>query len=154
MRMEREGIGNTLSLNYVRHTSDIHTHIIHIYTHIQTDRQTAVMGSSTEFSVSSTSTIRRASALYWPRAKVPLEHKVKHSKHSKHCNTTIVVQNICNRVALCSVRPFKSGFLWPLQMNNSTTEHDTTKLIVPFHSESTGHSIFQKYPKLLKIPLL
>ena len=44
-------------------------------------------------------------------------------------------------------------------MNNSTTEHNTTKLITPFHSESTVHSIdiniscYEKYPKLAKIPL-
>ena len=25
-------------------------------------------------------------------------------------------------------------------MNNSTTEHDTLKLIIPFHSEATAHS--------------
>ena len=34
----------------------------------------------------------------------------------------------------------KAGFLRFLQLNNSTTEHDTAELITPFHSESTVHS--------------
>ena len=43
---------------------------------------------------------------------------------------------VYNRVA-CS----EAGFLWVLWMNNSTTEHDTMKLITSVHSESTVHSI-------------
>ena len=34
----------------------------------------------------------------------------------------------------------KTGFLQFLQMNNFTTEHDTTKLIRSFHSQSIIHS--------------
>ena len=46
-----------------------------------------------------------------------------------------------------------------LSMNNSTTEHDTTELIAPFHSESTALSndisisYYEKIPKIGKIPL-
>ena len=36
--------------------------------------------------------------------------------------------------------PLMAGFLRLLQMNNFGTEHDTTKLITPFHSESTALS--------------
>ena len=36
-----------------------------------------------------------------------------------------------------SVRPLKAAFL---RMNNSTTVHDTMKLIASFHSESTARS--------------
>ena len=45
-------------------------------------------------------------------------------------------------------------------MNNSTTEHDTMKLITSFHSESTAHSndisipYHEKIPKISEIPLL
>ena len=45
-------------------------------------------------------------------------------------------------------------------MNNSTTEHHTTKLITPLHSELTAHSndinisYFEKIPKIGKNPLL
>ena len=54
----------------------------------------------------------------------------------------------------------KSGFLWFLWMNNSTTKHDTTELLTPFHSESTAHfndidiSCYEKIPKIGKTPLL
>ena len=54
----------------------------------------------------------------------------------------------------------KTGFLQFLQMNNFATEHDTTKLIRPFHSESIVHSndsnmpYCEKLPKSMKIPLL
>ena len=47
-----------------------------------------------------------------------------------------------------------------IHMKNSTTEHDMMKLITPFYSESTTHSndidisYEEKYPKLVKIPLL
>ena len=124
MRIEREGIGNTVIKScqtYIRHTHTYNTYT-YIYrqtdrqtyrqTDRQTDRQTAVMGSSTEFSASSTSTIRHASALYQPLAKVPLEHKVKHFQtlqalqHNHSC-----AKHIRNRVALWNVRPFKAGFL-------------------------------------------
>ena len=45
-------------------------------------------------------------------------------------------------------------------MNNSTTEHDTMKLITPFHSESTAHSndinisYYEKIPKIGENPLI
>ena len=45
-------------------------------------------------------------------------------------------------------------------MTNSTTEHDTTKLITPFHSESTAHSndinisYYEKIPKIGENPLI
>ena len=45
-------------------------------------------------------------------------------------------------------------------MNNSTTEHDTVKLITPFHSESTAHSndinisCYEKIPKIGENPLI
>ena len=44
-------------------------------------------------------------------------------------------------------------------MNNSTTEHNTMKLITPFHSESTVHSndinisYYEKTPKIGENPL-
>ena len=44
------------------------------------------------------------------------------------------------RLITNSGRPLKTEFLWFLQMNNSTTKHDTTKLITSVHSESTAHS--------------
>ena len=37
-------------------------------------------------------------------------------------------------------------------MNNSTTEHDTTELIISFHSESTVHFNNINISYLLKIP--
>ena len=43
-------------------------------------------------------------------------------------------------VVLWSARPLKAEFFVTFQMNNSTTEHDTMKLITPFLSESTVHS--------------
>ena len=55
---------------------------------------------------------------------------------------------------LCDIKLLKAGFWWFLGMNKSTTEHDTTKLITPFHSESTVHSIdinFSYYEKVSKI---
>ena len=55
---------------------------------------------------------------------------------------------------LCGIKLLKAGFLWSLGMNKSTTEHDTTKLITPFHSESTVHSIdinISCYEKVSKI---
>ena len=48
----------------------------------------------------------------------------------------------------------QGGFLGFLQMNNSTTEHDTMKLITSFHSESTAHSndiTISYHEKILKI---
>ena len=45
-------------------------------------------------------------------------------------------------------------------MNNSTTEHDTMKLITSFHSESTAHSndinisYYEKIPKIGENPLI
>ena len=54
----------------------------------------------------------------------------------------------------------KTGFLQFLQMNNFATEHDTTKLIRSFHSESIVHSndsnisYYERLPKSMKIPLL
>ena len=45
-------------------------------------------------------------------------------------------------------------------MNNSTTEHDTAKLIIPFHSESTALSIdinisyYQEIPEICEKPLI
>ena len=45
-------------------------------------------------------------------------------------------------------------------MNNSTTEHDTAKLIIPFHSESTALSIdinisyYQEIPEIGENPLV
>ena len=42
-------------------------------------------------------------------------------------------------------------------MNKFATEHDTTKLITPFHSESTVHSIshvMKKVSKIGKNPLI
>ena len=53
--------------------------------------------------------------------------------------------------------PLKARFLWLLWMNNSTTEHDTMKLITSLHSESTVHSndnnisYYEKYLKLVKM---
>ena len=37
-------------------------------------------------------------------------------------------------------------------MNNSTTEHDTLKLITPFHSETTAHSNDTNISNYGKIP--
>ena len=44
--------------------------------------------------------------------------------------------------------------------NNSTTEHDTTELNTPFHSESTAHSndinisYYEEIPKIGENPLI
>ena len=45
-------------------------------------------------------------------------------------------------------------------MSNSTTEHDTTESVTPFHSESTAHSndinisYYEKIPKIGENPLI
>ena len=52
------------------------------------------------------------------------------------------------------------GGFFVISTNNSTTEHDTMKLITPFHSESTAHSddtnisYYEKLPKIGENPLI
>ena len=86
-------------------------------------------------------------------AKILLEHKAKHLQNAS--SGTIqphfdIIKIII--VESCDVRSLKAGFLQFLRMNNSATEHDTTELITPFHSESTVHSndinisYYQKLP--------
>ena len=54
----------------------------------------------------------------------------------------------------------EAWILWFLWMNNSTTEHDTTKLITSFYSESSAHSndvnisCNEKIPKIGENPLI
>ena len=53
----------------------------------------------------------------------------------------------------------ESWILRFLQVKNSTTEHDTVKLTMLFHSEPTAHSndikisYYEKIPKICEIPL-
>ena len=60
----------------------------------------------------------------------------------------------CVLMFMCLVG--QAGFV----MNNSATEHDTTKLITSFHSESNAHSndinisYYEKVPKIGENPLI
>ena len=58
-----------------------------------------------------------------------------------------------------TVRLLKARFLWFLQRNISATEHDMTKIITSFHSESPVHydiniSYCPKIPKIGENPLI
>ena len=71
-------------------------------------------------------------------------------------NGTILLYHVWLLRYFCvTIRPLKAGFLW-LWTNIFATEHDTTKVILSCHSESTAHSsnidilYWWKLPKISK----
>ena len=66
--------------------------------------------------------------------KILHKHKVKHLFQASQHWHILTMETIGNKT--CGVRPLNKF----LVIYNSTTEHNTTKLITPFHSESTAQS--------------